>query len=119
MGDAWDVEYLIRCRVARNSKDAGVLALKAGLDMNNPDTAYEEIVLGKLGTRCPTCRAHWKRGKFSLTTSTVPPSVAAEVFAWVARSVRGRELSRSSRTVVGASSTGARCRPTEHSTAEK
>ncbi|HHZ90025.1 TPA: hypothetical protein EYN65_05740 [Candidatus Poribacteria bacterium] len=48
MGDAWDVEYLIRCRVARNSKDAGVLALKAGLDMNNPDTAYEEIVLGKL-----------------------------------------------------------------------
>ncbi|HIB89720.1 TPA: hypothetical protein EYO57_21455 [Candidatus Poribacteria bacterium] len=56
MGDAWDVEYLIRCRVARNSKDAGVLALKAGLDMNNPDTAYEEIVLGKLGTRCPTCR---------------------------------------------------------------
>jgi len=45
MGDAWDVEYLIRCRVARNSKDAGVLALKAGLDMNNPDTTYEEIVL--------------------------------------------------------------------------
>ena len=64
MGDAWDVEYLTRCRVARNSKDAGVLALKAGLDMNNPDTAYEEIVLGKLATRCPTCRDIGREASF-------------------------------------------------------
>ena len=46
MGDAWDVSYLIRCRVAKDHKEAGVMALKAGLDMNTPDAVYEEKVLG-------------------------------------------------------------------------
>jgi len=47
MGDAWDVSYLIRCRVAKDHREAGVMALKAGLDMNSTDAVYEEKVLGK------------------------------------------------------------------------
>ncbi len=47
MGDAWDVMYLLRCRVAGSVREAAVMALKAGLDMSSPDAVYEEKILGK------------------------------------------------------------------------
>ena len=47
MGDASNVLYLLRCRVARNNKEGAALALKAGMDVNLNDAVIEGNVYGK------------------------------------------------------------------------